>query len=85
MDFKDYYKTLGVEKTATAYEIKKVFHKLALQYHPDKNLDNKAAGEKFKEISEATSCKPLTFRHLTTIKSKFKMTFQQQHLISLTE
>jgi len=53
MDFKDYYKTLGVAKTATADEIKKAFRKLALQYHPDKNPDNKAAEEKFKEISEA--------------------------------
>ena len=53
MDFKDYYKILGVEKTATADEIKKTFRKLALKYHPDKNPNDKAAEEKFKEISEA--------------------------------
>ena len=54
MDFKDYYKTLGVPKTATADEIKKAYRKLAKQYHPDKNPDNPtAAEEKFKEITEA--------------------------------
>lgn len=53
MDYKDYYKTLGVSKTADAKEIKKVYRQLARQYHPDKNPGNKAAEEKFKEISEA--------------------------------
>ncbi len=53
MDYKDYYKILGVSKTATQDEIKKAFRKLAVKYHPDKNPGDKKAEEKFKEISEA--------------------------------
>jgi curved DNA-binding protein len=53
MDFKDYYKILGVDKKASMDEIKKAYRKLALKYHPDKNPNNKAAEEKFKEINEA--------------------------------
>jgi curved DNA-binding protein len=53
MNYKDYYKILGVSKTATAEEIKKAFRKLAVKYHPDKNPGDKTAEEKFKEISEA--------------------------------
>ena len=52
-EFKDYYAILGVRKTADASEIKKKFRQLALKYHPDRNLGNKAAEAKFKEISEA--------------------------------
>jgi len=53
MDFKDYYKVLGVDKDATDVEIKKVYRQLAKKYHPDKNPGNKEAEERFKEISEA--------------------------------
>ena len=53
MEFRDYYKTLGVAKTATADEIKKAFRKLARQHHPDLAQDKKVAEEKFKEINEA--------------------------------
>jgi molecular chaperone DnaJ len=49
----DYYKTLGVEKKATAEEIKKAYRKLARQYHPDRNPDDKQAEARFKEISQA--------------------------------
>ena len=49
----DYYKTLGVDKTASAAEIKKAYRKLALKYHPDKTKGDKALEDKFKTISEA--------------------------------
>lgn len=52
MEYKDYYKILGVEKTASQAEIKKAYRRLAQQYHPDKNPE-KTAQEKFKEINEA--------------------------------
>ncbi len=50
---KDYYKVLGVEKTATPEEIKKAYRKLAMKYHPDRNKEDKTAEEKFKEVGEA--------------------------------
>lgn len=49
----DYYKTLGIEKGASAEEIKKAFRKLAVKYHPDRNPNDKGAEDKFKEINEA--------------------------------
>ena len=53
MEYKDYYKILGVERSATQDEIKKSYRKLAVKYHPDKNPGDKVAEDKFKEISEA--------------------------------
>ena len=53
MEFKDYYKTLGVAKTATEKEIKHAFRKLARKLHPDVNPGDKTAESRFKEVNEA--------------------------------
>src|SRR3979409_1625215 len=53
MEFKDYYSTLGVAKTATEKEIKQAYRKLARKHHPDVNPGDKSAEARFKEINEA--------------------------------
>src|ERR1700681_4648281 len=53
VQFRDYYETLGVSKTASDDEIKSAFRKLARKYHPDVAKDKKTAEEKFKQINEA--------------------------------
>ena len=50
---RDYYEVLGVNKSASADQIKSAYRKLAVKYHPDKNKGDKGAEEKFKEASEA--------------------------------
>lgn len=53
MDFVDYYKTLGISKTATEADIKKAYRKLARKYHPDVNPNDKESHKKFQQINEA--------------------------------
>ena len=53
MEYKDYYQTLGVSRTASADEIRRSYRKLAMQYHPDRNPGDRQAEDRFKEINEA--------------------------------
>ena len=53
MNYRDYYEILGVNKNSDNAELKRAYRKLAMQYHPDQNPDDKKAEEKFKEINEA--------------------------------
>ena len=53
MEYVDYYKILGLDKSASTEDIKKAYRKLARKYHPDVNPNNKEANKKFQEINEA--------------------------------
>jgi curved DNA-binding protein len=53
MDYKDYYQILGVERGASADDVRKAYRKLAMQHHPDRNPGDKQAEDRFKEINEA--------------------------------
>ncbi|MEM6750921.1 MAG: DnaJ domain-containing protein, partial [Planctomycetota bacterium] len=53
MEFKDYYKTIGVSRGASSDEIKSAYRKLARKLHPDLNKDDPSAGERFSEVAEA--------------------------------
>src|SRR5512137_1523015 len=53
MDYKDYYKILGVARNASADEVRKSYRKLAMKYHPDRNPGDKVAEDRFKDINEA--------------------------------
>ena len=53
MEYRDYYKILGVDRNASEKEIKRAYRKLARKFHPDVNPDDQSAEEKFKEINEA--------------------------------
>ena len=53
MEYKDYYKILGVERSSSADDIQKAYKKLARKYHPDLNPGDSAAEEKFKDVGEA--------------------------------
>ena len=53
MEYKDYYKILGVDRNASADEIKRAYRKLARELHPDVNPDDKTAEARFKDINEA--------------------------------
>lgn len=79
MEYKDYYKILGVSKDATQDEIKKAYRKLAVKYHPDKNPDNKEAEEKFKDIAEAYEVlkDPEKRKHYNELGANWKY-YQQQ-------
>lgn len=79
----DYYKILGVAKTANSQEIKKAYHKLALKYHPDKNQDDKNAEAKFKQISEAyavLSDKEKRHQYDTYGSAGFQQRFSQEDI-----
>ncbi len=53
MEYKDYYKILGLERSATVDDVRKAYRKLAMKYHPDRNPGDKSAEERFKDINEA--------------------------------
>ena len=55
MSKRDYYEVLGVDRSVGATELKKAYRKLALEFHPDRNPDDPASEERFKEVSEAYS------------------------------
>ena len=73
MDYKDYYKILGVDRKASEGDIRKAYRKLAMQYHPDRNPGDKQSEERFKEINEAYQVlsDPKKRGHYDRLGSKF--------------
>jgi curved DNA-binding protein len=80
MEFKDYYATLGVPKTASEKEIKQAFRRLARKLHPDVNPGDKAAEARFKEVNEANEVlsKPETRQKYDELGSNWRMYEQAQ-------
>src|SRR5688500_20195762 len=80
MDFKDYYATLGIPKTANAKEVKQAFRKMARKFHPDVNPGDKSAESKVKEINEAYEVigDPEKRRKYDELGSNWKMYEQAQ-------
>lgn len=70
--YKDYYKVLGLDKNASKDDVKKAYRKLAKQYHPDKNPNDKEAEEKFKEITEA-------YESINSGKTGYNTGYQQNY------
>src|SRR5918993_5316661 len=80
MDFKDYYATLGVPKTASEKEIKQAYRKLARKYHPDVNPGDKAMEARFKELTEANEVlsDPVKRKKYDELRANWRMYEQAQ-------
>jgi curved DNA-binding protein len=78
MDFIDYYKVLGIHRTASSEDIKKAYYKFALKYHPDRNIDDELSLKKFLLVQKA-------YKILSNIDSRieYSIELEQNDIIKL--